>query len=162
VISIAGLAPFGAEGLDWFAGMARSGVESLRAAAAGRVVKERHEASGAAYDPEFTPADEAALSGVWSWLMGVVRPAMAQGPGGLIDDDLAYVAPWRAEPEQLTAPTLILHGGRDRVVPASHGEWLASRCPSAELRLSPDDGHISILNSSESALKWLRQHVAGP
>jgi pimeloyl-ACP methyl ester carboxylesterase len=87
---------------------------------------------------------------------------MAQGPGGLIDDDLAYVTPWGAEPEQLTAPTLILHGGRDRVVPASHGEWLASRCPSAELRLSPDDGHISILNSSESALKWLREHVAGP
>jgi pimeloyl-ACP methyl ester carboxylesterase len=156
VVDIAGLAPFGAEGLDWFAGMAESGVESLRAAAAGRAAKESYEASGAEYDPEFTPADEAALSGSWSWLMGVVGPAMAQGPGGLIDDDLAYVAAWGADPERLTAPTLILHGGRDRIVPCSHSEWLARRCPSAELRLSPDDGHISILNSSESALEWLR------
>jgi hypothetical protein len=79
---MAGLAPFGAEGLDWFAGMARSGVESLRAAAAGRAEKENHEAAGASTTPEFTPADEAALSGPWSWLLGVVRPAIAQGRGG--------------------------------------------------------------------------------
>ncbi|HUX74957.1 MAG TPA: hypothetical protein VMV25_13835 [Steroidobacteraceae bacterium] len=36
---------------------------SLHAAAAGRAAKERHEASGDEYDPEFTPADLAALSG---------------------------------------------------------------------------------------------------
>jgi pimeloyl-ACP methyl ester carboxylesterase len=157
VVSIAGLAPFDAGGLDWFAGMAASGVDSLRAAAMGRAEKQRYEASGAEYDPEFTPADEAALAGGWSWLLEVVRPALAQGPGGLIDDDLAYVAPWGAEVEQITAPTLVLHGGRDRVVPSAHAEWLADRCPAAELRLSPDEGHISILGSSESALEWLRE-----
>lgn len=43
VVSMAGLAPFGAEGLDWFDGMTASGVASLRAAAAGRAAKERHE-----------------------------------------------------------------------------------------------------------------------
>jgi pimeloyl-ACP methyl ester carboxylesterase len=162
VVSMAGLAPFGAEELDWFAGMAESGVESLRAAAAGRAAKEIYEASGAEYDPEFTPADQAALSGPWSWLSSVVGPAMAHGPSGLIDDDLAYVAPWGADPGQVKAPTLLLHGGRDRIVPSSHSEWLARRCPSAELRLSPDDGHISVLNSSESALDWLRQRAGQP
>ena len=52
-----------------------SGVASLRAAAAGRAAKERHEAA-AEYDPEmFTPADHAALSGEWSWFGDVVgRP----------------------------------------------------------------------------------------
>lgn len=159
VVSMAGLAPFDAGGLDWFAGMAASGVDSLRAAAAGRAEKQRYEASGAEYDPEFTPADEAALAGSWSWLLDVVRPALAQGPGGLIDDDLAYVAPWGAEVEQITAPTLVLHGGGDRVVPSAHAEWLADRCRPAELRLSPDEGHISILGSSESALEWLRDKV---
>jgi pimeloyl-ACP methyl ester carboxylesterase len=159
MVSIAGLAPFDAGGLDWFAGMAASGVDSLRAAAMGRAEKQRYEASGAEYDPEFTPADEAALAGGWSWLLEVVRPALAQGPGGLIDDDLAYVAPWGADVEQITAPTLLLHGERDRVVPSAHGKWLADRCPAAELRLSPDEGHISILGSSESALEWLRQRV---
>jgi pimeloyl-ACP methyl ester carboxylesterase len=49
VVSVAGLAPFDAEGLGWFAGMAASGVASLRAAAEGREAKERYEASGAEY-----------------------------------------------------------------------------------------------------------------
>ncbi|MGH2602695.1 MAG: alpha/beta fold hydrolase [Dehalococcoidia bacterium] len=159
VVVVAGLAPFDAEGLDWFAGMAASGVASLRAAAAGRAAKERYEASGAEYDAEFTPADHAAISGAWSWLLDVVRPAVAAGPGGLIDDDLAYVAPWGFDTAWVTAPILFLHGGRDRVVPSSHGEWLARRCRSAELRLYLDDGHISVLNSSAAALGWLREHA---
>jgi pimeloyl-ACP methyl ester carboxylesterase len=159
VVSVAGLAPFGAEGLDWFAGMAPSGVASLRAAARGRAAKERYEASAGEQDPGFIPADWAALSGAWSWLGDVVGPAVEGGPGGLIDDDLAYVAPWGADPARVTAPTLLLHGGRDRVVPPSHGGWLARRCPSAELRLFPDDGHISVLNQGAAALGWLGEHA---
>ena len=159
VVSGAGLAPFDAEGLDWFAGMAPSGVASLSAAAEGRAAKERHEASDAEYDPEFTPADLAALGGEWSWFGSVVGPAVAAGPGGLIDDDLAYVSPWGFDPAGVAVPVLLLHGGRDRIVPSSHGEWLAARCPSAELRLSPDDGHISILTSAPAALAWLRERA---
>jgi len=159
VVSVAGLAPFGLEGLDWFAGMTASGATSLRAAAEGRAAKERYEASGAEYDPEFTSADLAALSDEWSWLADVVGPAVAAGPGGLIDDDLAYVAPWGFDPTQAIAPVLFLHGGRDRVVPSSHSAWLARRCPSAEVRFSSDDGHISILNSASAAMDWLRAHA---
>jgi pimeloyl-ACP methyl ester carboxylesterase len=161
VVSVAGLAPFGAEGLEWFAGMAASVVASLRAAAEGREAKERHEASGAEYDPEFTPADHAALEGEWSWFISVVRPAIENSPGGLIDDDLAYVAPWGFDPARVVAPTLFLHGGRDRVVPSSHSEWLARYCPSAELWLRPDDGHISVLGSGAAAMEWLREHADG-
>ena len=160
VVSVAGLAPYGAEGLDFFAGMAASGVASLRAAAEGRAAKERYEASGTEYDPEFTPADRVALSGEWgSWLADVVGPAVEGGAGGLIDDDLAYVAPWGVDPAQVIAPILLVHGSRDRVVPSSHGEGLARRCPSAELRLCPDDGHISVLGSGAAALAWLREHA---
>jgi pimeloyl-ACP methyl ester carboxylesterase len=161
VVSIAGMAPFDAEGLDWFAGMAVSGVASLHAAAEGRSAKERFEAT-ATYDPEFTPADNAALSNEWSWFAEVIRPAVESGPGGLIDDDLAYVAPWGIDPAEAAAPVLFLHGGRDRVAPSSHGEWLARRCPAAELRLFPDDGHISILSSVPKALDWLRACASGP
>src|SRR5690242_11274058 len=93
--SVAGLAPYGADGLDWYAGMTDSGVASLRAAAAGRAAKERHQRDhGADYDCEFTPGDLAALHGVWSWFDTVVGPAVAAGPAALIDDDLAYTAPW--------------------------------------------------------------------
>ena len=160
VVSVAGLAPFGAEGLDWFAGMSDSSVASLRAAGEGRAAKERYEASGAEYDPEmFTPEDHAALSGAWSWVLDVVNPAVEAGPGGLIDDDLAYVASWGFDPAQAIAPFLFLHGGRDRIVPSSHSEWLTRRCPSAELWLSPDDGHIWVLNSGAAAMEWLREHA---
>src|SRR5215468_9243549 len=114
VVSVAGLAPFGAEGLDWFAGMAASGVASLRAASEGRAAKERYEAAGTEYDPEFTAADQAALSDEWSWLAAVVRPAVEAGPGGLIDDDLAFVTPWGFDPARIIAPLLLLHGSRDR------------------------------------------------
>ncbi|MFJ9817326.1 alpha/beta fold hydrolase [Streptomyces sp. NPDC101151] len=153
-----GPAPFDAEGLDWFAGMAASCRESLSAAVAGREAKARYQAA-AEYDPAmFTEADHAALAGDWSWLGEVVGPAVAAGPGGLIDDDLAYVRPWGCDPATITAPVLVLHGGQDRVVPSSHGEWLARRCPRSELWLRPAAGHLSVLHDAAAALEWLARH----
>jgi pimeloyl-ACP methyl ester carboxylesterase len=160
VVSVSGMAPFGAEGLEWFEGFGSAGAAELRAAAAGRNALEKHLAESDD-GPEFTPEDEAALAGEWSWLIDVVRPAIAGGMGGFIDDDLAGVGEWGFDPADVVAPALFLHGGRDRVVPAAHGEWLARRCPSAELWLRPEDGHISVLNHSPSALAWLREHAEG-
>ncbi len=159
VVSISALAPYGADGLDWFAGFAPAGVASLTAATHGREAKEMYEGSGDESDMGFTPGDEAALEGTWSWVLDVVRPAVQAGPGGLIDDDLAAVAPWGFDPAQIIAPTLLLHGSLDRVVPPSHGQWLAGRCRSAELRLFAQDGHVSILNHASSAMEWLRDRV---
>jgi len=160
VVSVSGMAPFGAEGLDWFEGFGSAGAAELRAAAAGRNALEKHMAESDD-GPEFTPEDEAALAGEWSWLIEVVRPALAGGMGGFIDDDLAGVGAWGFDPADVVAPALFVHGGRDRVVPAAHGEWLARRVPSAELWLYPEDGHISVLNHSPSAMAWLREHAEG-
>ena len=154
-VSVSGLAPFGADGLEWFAGMADSGVAALRAAAAGRAAKERYEAAATDDDPGFIAADHAALAAEWSWFGKVVGPALKTGPDGLIDDDIAYVTPWGFDPAEVVAPALFLHGARDRMVPSSHSQWLAGQIASAELRLVPDDGHISVLNSAAAALEWL-------
>lgn len=160
VVSMAGLAPFEADDLDWFRGMAVSGEASLRAAAAGRATKEQHErAHGADYDPEFTAGDLAALSGSWSWLNHVVEAGSRHGPAPLIDDDLAYVSPWGFDPGDIVAPTLVLHGTLDTVVPCTHGEWLAAHCSVAELRLCDGEGHISVLAHATAALTWLREQV---
>ena len=160
VAAVAGLAPYDAEGLDWFAGMAPSGVDSLRAAAAGRAAKELHEATSTDTEPGFTERDLAMFTGEWSWILDVVHPALAAGPAALIDDDLAYVAPWGFDPATVTAPVLIVHGGADLMVPGAHGAWLAAHCPSAELWLRPEDGHISILGSAAAALKWLQSRAS--
>lgn len=151
----ASLAPYGADGLDWFAGMAPSAEAGLRAAAAGRGEKERYEAAANDVEPGFIDADWAALGGTWSWFGSVVGPGMRDGPGPLIDDDLAYVSPWGFDPAAIAVPTLVLHGEQDRMVPATHGAWLAGRIPSAELWIRPGEGHISVLADAPAGLEWL-------
>ena len=84
---------------------------------------------------------------------------MEGGLGGMVDDDLAGVAPWGFDPGQVRPPVLFLHGAQDRMVPSSHGEWLARRTPSAELWLRPDDGHVSVLDAAEAAQGWLWEHA---
>ena len=161
-ICVAGQAPLDAGGLDWFAGKAPHGTAQMRAARAGRAALE-HFLASTDFDPEeFTPADLAALAGEWSWLGTIAGRAMEGGPGGMIDDELAYVAPWGFEPEHVRAPVLFVHGEQDRINPASHGKWLAGRTRGAELWLRPDDGHISVLGAATAALDWLCEHAKKP
>ena len=157
VACLASLAPFDADGIDWFGGMASDGA-SLRAAMAGRQAREHHEQT-VKFDPEsFIERDYAALAGPWSALVADVGKASAAGSDGLIDDDLAFVAPWGFDVTAITAPVLLAQGGRDRVVPPPHAEWLSRRCRRSELWLRPDDGHISILEACPSVMDWLRAH----
>jgi pimeloyl-ACP methyl ester carboxylesterase len=161
VVCMSGLAPFHAQGLDWFAGMYAGGAAELRAAVLGRAALTEHLRSSD-FDPEmFTPADHAALAGPWAWLGAIAEQAMEGGLDGMVDDDLAYVAPWGFDPAQVRAPVLFLHGGQDRIAPSTHARWLAGQIPSSELWLRPDDGHVSILASAEAALGWLATSSGG-
>jgi pimeloyl-ACP methyl ester carboxylesterase len=161
-VACSGLAPWRAEGLDWFAGMVASGQAGLRAAAAGRAAYEEY-LNTAGFDQEmFTPADQAALTGEWAWLARIAGEAIDAGPEGMVEDELAATTPRGFGVEQIGGPVLIVHGGQDRVVPASHGAWLARHCRTAELRLRPDDGHVSVLVSAAvPALDWLVSHAHG-
>ena len=158
-VSVSGLAPFDAADVDWFAGMGPAGAAELRAAAAGRDALERYLGS-TEFDPEiFTPADHAALRGAWAWLGKVAGRALDDGTEGMVDDDLAYVAPWGFEPESIRSPVLIVQGGQDRIAPQSHGRWLARQIRSAELWLRPSDGHVSVLSAGEAAMDWLLERA---
>ncbi|GIF77868.1 alpha/beta fold hydrolase [Asanoa siamensis] len=145
------LAPWGADGLDWFAGMAPGAAGAHRASLAG--TREGY----ASDDPDigFCDADDDALATDWAWMLDVVRPAIAQGPEAAVDDDLAYTAPWGFDPATITAPVLLVAGARDRMVPPTHSAWLAERIPGATLRVSDVDGHVSVLRRFPEALAWL-------
>lgn len=158
-VSVSGPAPFsahGTDGLDWFGGMGPMSEKTLRAAAESRAAR----AAVTDGEPDFLPADWAALEGTWGWLGSVVRPAVAKGPDAAIDDDLAYVTPWGFDPATITAPVLLMHGSDDRVIPVGHGEWLAGRIRTAELRVLPGEGHISVLDSAGDAVDWLLRRVS--
>jgi pimeloyl-ACP methyl ester carboxylesterase len=162
VVCGASLAPSsGVDDAAWFAGMGAYGADQLRAARQGSEALESYLAANPWDTAQFTKADWATLSGAWGWLAAVAGKANEQGPDGLVDDNLAYVAPWGFDLAETVVPVLLIQGGRDRVVPAAHAELIAGRISSAELWSRPDDGHVSILGAADDALDWLGQRSVG-
>jgi pimeloyl-ACP methyl ester carboxylesterase len=151
-VCVASIAPRDDE-FDWFAGMASPG--GLRAAVDGREARARF-ATTAEFDSEsFTAADWAALEGGWRSLGADAGRAGAEGLDGLIDDDVAFAAPWGFSLAAIAAPVLVVQGGEDRVIPFSHAERLVRDLPAAELWLRPRDGHVSVLDACPVAMDWL-------
>lgn len=155
-VSIAGLSPYDpADDAAWFTGFAELGEASLRAAVDGREEKERYESTEHDGDFGFAEIDQRAFDGEWGWIMEVVRPALADGPAPVVDDDLAVVGDWGFAPADIRVPVRLVHGGLDRVVPPSHSERLARSIPHAIVDRQPDDGHVSILRRAPAALEWI-------
>jgi pimeloyl-ACP methyl ester carboxylesterase len=155
---LASLAPIAAD-IDWFDGMVAAG--GLRAAVEGREARARHAASEEFDESSFTAADWAALSHTWASLGDDAVRAGTAGPDGLIDDDVAFVAPWGFDVASIEAPVLLVQGGEDRIVPPAHADWLLRHCPRSELWLRPRDGHVSILDACPLAMDWLVAAAAG-
>jgi pimeloyl-ACP methyl ester carboxylesterase len=153
-VTLAGVAPYRPDELDWFGGMASPG--GLRSALEGGREGRAAFAETDEFDPEqFVEPDWAALEGAWGPLGEDSQRASQDGPDGLIDDDCAFVTPWGFELSAIRVPVLVLQGGRDRVIPQAHGEYLARSIPRGELQLRPDDGHVSVLLAVPAALDWL-------
>ena len=155
VVSVSSLAPLKGDGLDWYQGMNSDGA-SLRAAAAGREARIVYELTAGFDRAMFTERDWAALSGTWKSLGADAAKASSAGSDGLIDDDLAYVAPWGFDVADIAAPVLLVQGGEDRIVPPAHADWLLKHCRNVELWVRPRDGHISVLDACAVGMDWLR------
>ncbi len=171
--SLAGVAPWGAEGLDWHAGMGEdnikefdlvlAGEEALRPAMErdrGELLALSAEEVGASFDTLLGPADRAALTGeLAAWLHADMTHGLEQSADGWIDDDLAFVEAWGFDFGEIARPVLLVHGGDDRFVPVSHGRWLAARLPSADVWIDDGNGHLTLLeNRVREVHEWLLSH----
>jgi pimeloyl-ACP methyl ester carboxylesterase len=158
VLVIAGVAPFGAAGLDWMAGMGQDNVTEFSAALGGEqelrsyLLREREDLKDAsaadivaALETLLPDVDRAALTGEFGEdLACSFREAVRTGVAGWLDDDLAFTRPWGFGLDEISVPAMIWQGTADLMVPFSHGQWLASRLPGAAVHLEEGEGHLSI------------------
>ncbi len=67
--------------------------------------------------------------------------------------------------EQITAPTLVLHGDKDNNVPIKHAQLVASKIPSARLVMDEGGDHLFFIDHREKVvpllLKFLEEHSQG-
>ena len=172
--SLAGSAPYGAEGLDWFAGMEPDDVEYNRLlltdpqAARAKVDKDRDEALATsaselapALESFLSPADAAALNDEMAeYLTYCDHEGLAPGSQGWWDDACAHVRPWGFDLADISVPVLVVHGRQDKFVPFGHGQWLAVHIPGAEARLLDNDGHLTLLAHRVSDVHaWLAERL---
>jgi len=73
----------------------------------------------------------------------VIRMKWYPTPQGYMGQ-LQGIMSWEAYSRlpQITAPTLVVHGETDRLVPAANGKLIAARIPGAKLVLIPNASHI--------------------
>jgi pimeloyl-ACP methyl ester carboxylesterase len=160
--TLGGVAPRYADGLDWYAGMGEENVDEFGAAESGdEELRTWMTTHGAGLSDVTGPAllaslgdlvsapDGAALTGEYGdHLATSMSHGLSAGTWGWFDDDLAFVADWGFELDEISRPVTIWQGGEDRFVPFAHGEWLARHVPGARAELREGDGHLSIVIGS--------------
>jgi pimeloyl-ACP methyl ester carboxylesterase len=157
--SLAGLAPYGAEGLDFFDGMGEDNVDDFKlflsdkAAARAKTEKDREEfltvTAGdltQALKTLLTPVDAAALTGeLAEYLAFTGHEGLAPGSEGWWEDAEAQAGPWGFDIADISVPVMVMHGRQDKFVPVGHGEWLAAHVPGVDARILDNDGHLTLL-----------------
>ena len=98
----------------------------------------------------------------------------ASTPRKTIEEDVNLRRPWLPSPAgytaqvqailawegysriaQITAPTLVIHGKSDELVPPRNGELIAERIPNAKLILLEDASHLFLTDQTEAAHKQI-------
>jgi pimeloyl-ACP methyl ester carboxylesterase len=169
-------APYGAEDLDFTAGMSKDNVEgygvALQGEAADRPYAEAARAQMlsargadlvASMGEGFCEADRAAITEEGAEDTAAnFHEALRVSADGWIDDDLAAVQPWGFDVGDVAVPTTLWHGTEDRLVPVTHGQWLAARIPGVVAHFEEGDGHASIaMNNMDRMLRELVALSAG-
>lgn len=175
-MSLAGVAPYDAAGLDFLAGMGEDNIAEFGAALEGPEPLEAFlsDAAGALRDVtgdqvidamlSLLPAvDQAHLTGEAAEEMArELRWSLAHGIWGWFDDDLAFTQPWGFDLSAVPRPVQIWQGTDDLMVPASHGQWLAAHVSRSETHIIDGHGHLSLAaQACDQGFAGLRQALSG-
>ncbi len=107
-----------------------------------------------------SPVDAEALTGeLGEYMLASTRGAIGESVEGWVDDDLAFLAPWGFELQEIAVPIALWHGEQDLFVPVAHGRWLADNLPGAEVRIEPDHGHLSLTARVPDVHAWLVERL---
>ncbi len=169
------VAPWQAEGLNFFDGMAQGNIDEFNAALAGEgALREwmathgepyRHvsgESIAGAMAPLLPPVDLAVLTGEFAEEDAAgIRRALEHGFDGWVDDDLAFTRPWGFDVTGIRVPVRIWQGELDQLVTVAHGQWLADRIPGATFNLAKGHGHLSLALEHRDAILDDLLSVAG-
>lgn len=103
-------------------------------------------------------ADEAAFG---RWAQAAARHPMAMRT---LEHQLAAARSHDAADRlgAITAPTLVLHGGDDALLPARNAELLATAVPGARLELLPGAGHFFAWEQPETTARLVLGHLGVP
>jgi pimeloyl-ACP methyl ester carboxylesterase len=157
--ALAPVAPFDAEGLDFFEGMGEQNIEEINAALeseeAHLAVLQRDREEILDTSPEglvdvletlLGPADREVLTGrIAAYMLESMREAIEGSLDGWFDDGVAFTQPWGFDLASIGVPVLHWQGEQDKFVPLGHGVWLSQHIPGVESRLSPEDGHLTLV-----------------
>jgi pimeloyl-ACP methyl ester carboxylesterase len=173
--TLAGVAPYDSDGLDWTAGMGPENVEELTLAATQpEKLWDLLEPQGAELADLTGPqvaeflsgliddVDRAALTPQFAEMNATYfRRSVINGIGGLYDEDLAFARPWGFDLKAITVPVSVWQGAHDLMVPFGHGEWLAATIPTAKAHLYLDEGHLSLAAQMPRILADLSERAGG-
>lgn len=80
---------------------------------------------------------------------------LADGLRVLADTDLRAIAP------QVSAPTLLIHGHDDAVMPLAAAEWLAAALPATRLEVLDGAGHAPMVSQPELCAGFIKEALRG-
>jgi pimeloyl-ACP methyl ester carboxylesterase len=170
--TLAGVAPYKAEGLDFLAGMGEDNVVEFGAAATSvEALEEFLSLAGpgmrglgpqdviAAFDGLLSDVDKQALrAGLAEYLAAAVDRAVANGTDGWRDDDLAFLEDWGFDLAGIRVPVSIWQGDQDLMVPHAHGAWLGRHVAGATAHLVPGEGHLSLVKNIDTIVAELAKY----
>jgi 3-oxoadipate enol-lactonase len=117
---------------------------------------------GKTFRTEHPEMMEMILAGMESGAGGVAPIGGEMGAGFM--GQVMAAATWmgaggaRERLQEITVPTLVLHGGDDLLIPLSNGEILAREIPGARMRVWPQAGHALNFEAAEDVNAELVRH----